>query len=431
MTVKSDLVKFVDTTKSLTFAILILVVLIVLFAWLSIKWQLGNMLAENISSVSPEAEKVAEYAVWLAPDDPVANWRLAISKSRSTLPSENKQSLEIFRRVVRLSPHDFYWWIELGSALEENNQIEASEIAFKKAVSLAPSYAYPRWRLGNFYLRRGEVEKSIAEFQEVLKHQTIYRQQVFAVLWNYFEQDPKVLIQAAGDNASAIADLAVFFAAKGLPNQSLQVWQKLSPDEKSRRESTAKAMAQGLFERKYFRSALEFSKQVGLDAEAEVGKIQNNGFEMPIDRESKAYFDWKVIPIEKTDVRFDTTQKHGGRRSLKIQFNGYSDMQYYHVYQTVAIEPSKKYRLSFWYRAEKIKSAGPPLIEILNASDYKMLKTSKSLEDSDEWQKQEIEFTTPEDAEGIVIRVARVVCGSQCPLFGTIWLDDFDLEQIR
>jgi tetratricopeptide (TPR) repeat protein len=427
----TNLTNFVDTRKPLARAILfLLVVLNFLFAWLSVKWQLGNMLAENTSPVKPEAEIVAEYAVWLAPDDPLSNWILASSKSRS-LSSETEQSLEVFKNVVRLAPYDFRWWLEFGSALEENNKIELAEIALKKAVSLAPSYAYPGWRLGNFYLRRGNVEKAIAEFQQASKHNTIYRQQIFSVLWNYFDQNPEILIKTVEDNPSAMADLAVFFAAKSRPNESLQVWQKLTPDERNRREPIAKVLAQGLFDKKHFRSSLEFSKQIGLDTEADIGKMQNGGFELPIDRESKAYFDWKVVPVEKTDVRLDATQKHSGKRSLRIQFNGYSALQYYHVYQTVVIQPAKKYRLAFWYRADKLKSAGPPLIEILNASDYKLIKSSKPIEDSTEWQKKEVEFITPEDTEAIVIRVGRVVCGSQCPLFGTIWLDDFELTEIH
>jgi len=427
----SNLTNFVNTRTPLARAILVLVVILTLvFAWFSVKWQLGNMLAENTSPVKPEAETVAEYAIWLAPDDPLSNWILASSKSRSFF-SKTEQSLESFKNAVRLAPYDFRWWLELGSALEENNEIELAESALKKAVSLAPSYAYPRWRLGNFYLRRGDVEKAIAEFQQASKHNSVYRQQIFSVLWDYFDQNPEILMKTVEDNPSAMADLAVFFATKSRPNESLQVWQKLTPDERNRRGPIAKVLAQGLFEKKHFRSSLEFSKEIGLDAEADIGKMQNGGFESPIDRESKAYFDWKVVPVEKTDVRLDATQKHSGRRSLRIQFNGYSGIQYYHVYQTVVIQSEKKYRLVFWHRAEKLKSAGPPLIEILNAGDYKLIKSSKPIEDSAEWQKQEVEFITPEGAEAIVIRVGRVVCGSQCPLFGTIWLDDFELTEIR
>ncbi|MFN3330610.1 MAG: hypothetical protein ACK419_06775, partial [Pyrinomonadaceae bacterium] len=227
-------VNFIDTKKQLGRVIqLLAIVLAVLFAWLSVKWQLGNMLAENTSPVSPDAEKVAEYAVWLAPDDPLANWVLAASKARS-ISSNSEQIVESFKNTVRLSPYDFRWWLELGSALEENDRIEQAEVALNKGVVLAPSYAYPRWRLGNFYLRRGKIESAINEFRQALRHNTIYRQQIFSVLWNYFDQNPEVLIQTVGDDSSAIVDLATFFAARGRPDESLLVWQKLSPEEKNR-----------------------------------------------------------------------------------------------------------------------------------------------------------------------------------------------------
>jgi len=39
-----------------------------------------------------------------------------------------------------------------------------------------------------------------------------------------------------------------------------------------------------------------------------------------------------------------------------------------------------------------------------------------------------VEFEVPETAEGILVRLDRAYCGDACPIFGSVWLDDFVLE---
>ncbi len=416
-----------DTQLTSTRLILAVMILgAVVFGWTGLKFQIANMLAESTNPLSPEAKLVAEYAVWFSSTDPIVRWFLA-SSSRDL---SSQERVALYEETVRLAPGDFRWWLELARAREEADEILTAEQAFEKAVSLAPAYVYPRWRSGNFYLRQGKTEKALQEFQILLQHNTKYRQQVFSVLWDYFDQDPKILEEIASKSPSSLVDLALFFAARNLPEESLAIWRKLDEKEKKEREQTAKVIAQGLFDKKFFRTAVEFSKEIGIDINAEREKISNGSFELSVSRESTAYFDWKVIPVEKTDVRLDPTRKKDGNRSLRIQFNGYAGVQFYHFYQTVAVEPSTRYALSFWYRAEKIKSAGPPIVEVISANDSKFIKASQPLTNTDEWKQGEIIFTTPENTEGITVRIARVICGEQCPLFGIIWLDDFQLKRL-
>lgn len=398
----------------------------IIFGWYAAKLQIANMIAENISPINAEAQQSAEYAFWLSPSDPMVNWFLASSK-RNLPPNE---TLKRYEETVRLAPNDFRWWTELARVREQLEDTELAEKAFNQAIYLAPSYVYPRWQAGNFYLRQGRVQQALQEFQKAIEHETIYRQQVFSVLWDYFNNDVEILKQIASSTPSSMVDLALFLAAKERPEESLMIWKSIKKHLKAEREQTARVIAQGLFDKKFFRSALEFSREIGIDQNAEQEKITNGGFESPIYLENQAYFDWRIIPAEKTNFTPDSLQKKEGKRSLRIQFNGFSGIQFYHFYQIVAIQPSTKYELTFWYKTEKIKSAGPPIVEVVNASDDKTIKASNPLVDAEDWKKEQIVFEIPENTEGIMIRIARVVCGSQCPLFGTIWFDDFQIRKL-
>jgi tetratricopeptide (TPR) repeat protein len=361
----------------------------------------------------------------------MSNWFLASSEKDVFTPEKLAASLEKYEKVARLAPFDYRWWIELGRAREQAENAAGAEAAFLRAVSLAPNYTYPHWQAGNFYLRQGATDKAFAELKKASENNPVYRQQVFSTIWDYFDKDTARLEQLAGDAPNVRSDLAFFYASKERADDALRVWNTLTPEQKKENESDAKIIAQALFEKKYFRAAVGFTRELGIETEAEAGKFQNAGFETETGRENDSYFSWKVITAEKVDVRFDRTQKHGGNRSLRIAFNGFSAAQYYQVYQIVAVEPNAKYRLSFWARGENLKSAGNPLIEIVNANDDKLIKASDAFPDgSSDWQEMKIEFVAPPNAEGVIVRVARAFCGAQCPLFGTIWLDDFQLTKL-
>lgn len=429
---RTEQLKFVDSRRlpvriALVFAILFALV----FAWLAVRWQIGNMLAEFTTTTEPNGQAVAEFAAAFAPGDPMANWFLASSERDIYTPEKLAASLEKYEKVVRLAPYDYRWWIELGRAREQAENDAGAEAAFLRAVALAPTYTYPHWQAGNFYLRQGETDKAFAELKKAAENNPVYRQQVFSTIWDYFDKDTARLEQLAGDAPNVRSDLALFYATKERAADSLRVWNTLTPEQKTENESDAKIIAQAFFEKKYFRSAVGFTREVGIETDAQAEKIQNAGFESSIGKENDSYFNWKVIPTEKVDVRLDPSQKRSGNRSLRIVFNGYAAAQYYQVYQIVAVEPNAKYRLNFWLRTENLKSAGNPLIEIVNANDEKPVKASEAFSDgTNEWQEMKIEFVAPPNAEGVLVRVARAFCGNQCPLFGSIWLDDFSISRL-
>jgi hypothetical protein len=92
------------------------------------------------------------------------------------------------------------------------------------------------------------------------------------------------------------------------------------------------------------------------------------------------------------------------------------------------VVPGNKYRLSFWVRTENLKSAGGPVLDIVNANDDKLIaKSAVFPTGSNDWQEMTVEFEAPANCSGISIRTARAYCGEDCPIIGTFWYDDFQL----
>lgn len=425
-------IKVLDARQlSVRVAIVVSIIFVLAFGWFAIRWQLGNMLAELTVPTEASARNTARIAADLAPGDPLANWLLVNTAAGAAKDEDDAAKFNI-GRVVKLSPADFRWWIEYGRDREQAGDFEAAETALQKAVGLAPNYVFPRWQLGNFYLRRSRSDEAFSELAQTASSGSVYREQVFSLGWEYFEQDTRRLEQIAGRAPDARADLAKFYAAKNRAEDSLRIWNTLTEAEKQSNQSGALVIARALYDKNLLRSAREFVRQIGIEPDAQAETVQNGGFEKPIGEAADVYFGWRVSPVEKIDVKLDPTQKREGNRSLRVAFSGYADPSLYIIYQMVTVEPKTRYRLSFWLRTENLQSAGAPNLEIYNTTDVKQIAASAPFPlGANDWRLMNVEFVTPENIEGVGLRTTRAFCGENCPITGAFWYDDFKLEKIK
>ena len=208
---------FVASSKQRNARIIIVaaVVVALLFGWVAIRRQLGNMFAEMTSANDPTASDVADLARSMAPSDPLGMWLKASLERSVFTPERTESAVLMFEQTVRLAPRDYRWWIELGRAYEQADKIDRAEIALRHAVDMAPTYNYPRWQIGNFYLRQGRPDEAFAELKLATLNNFTYREQVFSLAWDYFEKDPVKVEQLAPDQPDVYASLALFYAVRG------------------------------------------------------------------------------------------------------------------------------------------------------------------------------------------------------------------------
>lgn len=429
----SEQIKIVETKnwKGRAAAGLLIVVALV-FGWFSISWQLGNMFAALTPSNQPNARSIADFAHGLSPRDPITNWLKGNIEKDAFTQQSLENAVKNFEEAVRYAPDDYRYWLELGRAYEQVENFEKAEKAFQRAVAIAPNYSNVHWQIGNFYLRRGRDAEAFAGLGRSAETSAVYREQVFSVVWDYYEKDKTKLEQLAGGKPDMRAGLAKFYAAKELPEDSLRIWNTLSEEDKTRNQDIARLIAQALYDKRFFRSSIEFIRQLGIEPQAQGGTVQNGGFEAPIAADAKeAFFGWIYTRKERVEINTDPMKKKEGNKSLRFTFNGFTGIEIKNFLQIVTVESNKKYRLNFWLKTENLKSAGTPGIEIVNANDEKIIKAVVPFPSgTQDWTLTSIEFTSPPNAEAVAIRLDRGYCGDACPIVGTFWVDDFKLEAL-
>jgi len=267
-----DLILLNSKTAKMRIVLVGAIFFALVFAWFSIRWQIGNLLAYLTKVSDPNASEIADLAIRWTPGDPSAY------SLKAATGEDAAATIHALEEAVRRAPNDYRWRTELGRAYEQDEQLERAEFELKRAVQLAPNYSSARWHLGNYYLRRERTTEALTELKQAAENNPTYRDQVFSLAWDYFNKDGVQMESLVGDRPDLIARLSYFFAARGRAEDSLRSWNRLSDADKAKNVVIARAIGLGLFDQKHFAEALEFSRQFGAETEAVPETITNGSF---------------------------------------------------------------------------------------------------------------------------------------------------------
>src|SRR5215213_4012035 len=157
------------------------------------------MLAALTPSNAPNAKSVADLSHSLSPRDPIINWLKANVEKDTYTTQGLENAVTSLEESVRYAPEDYRYWLELGRAYEQIESFEKAEKAFRRAAAVAPNYSNVHWQIGNYYLRRGREADAFPALGKSAETSAVYREQVFSVVWDYFEKDKTRLEQLAGE----------------------------------------------------------------------------------------------------------------------------------------------------------------------------------------------------------------------------------------
>jgi hypothetical protein len=80
--------------------------------------------------------------------------------------------------------------------------------------------------------------------------------------------------------------------------------------------------------------------------------VWDGGFESDVTGEAYA---WRLARTSRSaQIGFDTQEKYSGKRSLRVSFDGSSDLAFYDVCQTVPTEAGTAYELSAWMKSKDL-----------------------------------------------------------------------------
>jgi Flp pilus assembly protein TadD len=408
------------------------VLLALVASWFVVRWYLGNTIAEYFHPEDYRLE-TAQMAVGLAPSDPLPHWRLGNLAQKELPPDQISLAIAEYEKAVSLSPNDYRFWMDFGSALEQAGEFDKAEKALREAVKLAPSYAYPHWYLGNLLLRTDRYTEGFAELQRASEANGEFQSQLFNLAWQVNKDDFESLKAAVGNTPAIRAAFSKYLIERGRYDDGLRLWNTLTATEKKESRFAADPIIGSLIKNQRYHQAMEIWNEVapGPAYDAELGHILDGGFENNLAHGPGAVFGWQVQSNSQVQIGIDAGQGHSGSRSLRVFFQVRSHIDTINVSQLVPVKPNTEYDLECYLKTEKLESAETPLVAIFNAADESSLAASSAAPSGNtNWQRISLSFKTDAKTEAVRVKMLRNSCSNSpvCPIFGTVWYDDFDLK---
>jgi hypothetical protein len=323
----------------------------------------------------------------------------------------------------------------LPATYDSAGDVADAEQAFRKARELYPVSADGAWRFGNFLLRQGRVPEAFQQIHDALAVDSRLTVSAISVCWRSTRDIDQILKAVLPDGPDENWGAIQFFVQAREPLAAMAVWKRIAAHHDSFPAPDAFPLLDMLIAtghvdeaRVVWNQALQ-AAAVPRESDASGSLVWNGGFENePLD----GGFDWRFLPIEGAEMRWDEEYLHSGRRSLRVDFDGKTNVDFENVWQYVPVSPSTSYRFSAFFRTEDLTTDSGIRFEIRDVSrPSNPARSTPNLVGSQSWAEQNLEVFTGPDTRLLQIVLRRThsdKLGNK--IRGTAWIDDVALVPV-
>ena len=412
---------------------IIAAILCIAAAWFFIKWNFANAISSRIDTTLPESKLVADWLTEMAPSDPQTHYTSALLLEKTFDPDDLTRSLREYELTAALSPNNYVMWLNLGKARSQNGDAEGAEVAYRRALELAPNYSTIQWVYGNSLLRQGDTDEGFALIARSAASSPDYSRTAVATALQYFNGDLAQVRRVLGDDEVTNAALVTALAGGQRFDEALEAWSKLDAEDKLDKfnklgETLAGQMAEA---RKYQLAAQVAADIRAIDAEKPVvGQVGNGGFENGVKLRYADLFEWQIAEGGEPQIGLSEAQKRSGNYALFMVFNAFDTASFRGVSQIVPVVPGAEYEYQLFYRSD-LKTSAILKWEIADAATTAPIASTPPMALSADWTSLKAKFIVPSGGDGVVIRLVREGCtGLTCPMTGKAAFDDFSMRRL-
>jgi tetratricopeptide (TPR) repeat protein len=343
-----------------------------------------------------------------------------------------EQAAADYERAVQANPHSDRDWLELAGIYERQGQISRAQAAYERAQHNHPISPVVAWAYGNFVLRQGNASEACSRFRKALQTDPELTEVATGVWWKsglYASQPVAKLLPSENRYYFKALD---YFGRQNEINAGLRVWDELLMlGQHFRLPQALPFIDEVIFAdrvgdaQRMWRQALDFSRWPR-DAQEESSLIFNGGFEHDF---ANGGFDWREQESADISFAFDTEVAHSGARSLRVTFNGKSNLDFQHVLQYVAVEQAHRYRFEAYLRSSALSTDRGMRFLIADPLHPAMPQIfTEDITGTQPWTRIEAEYVAGPETRFVSIVLRRTPSLKfDNKLGGTVWVDDVSL----
>lgn len=375
-----------------------------------------------------------ETAARLEPQN-ADNWYLLGRYWQYTLEDANaSRAIQNYRHALSLNPASADIWLDLATAYETEGDLPNARAAFLQAKRAYPLSAAVSWRYGNFLLRQDEVPQAFAEIRRAAFADPKRSAEAFSRCWRVDPHIDAILDTVLPPDRDGYLDVIRELGAQSQFAAALTVWQRLVSIHPALKLSDAIPLSDLLIQnqqvadaRRVWNDAVRLSN-MPQNIDAPGSALWDGGFETGV---RGGAFAWAFgTPSGGVQVSVDSRQKHSGKYSLRLTFDGRHNVNFASVCNNAEVRPETKYRLSAWVRTEALTTDQGVRLLLNSYFDSRPAGSAVTpdMQGTHPWTLIESPWTSGKDvryARVCVVRYTSAKFDSQ--IHGSAWVDDVAL----
>jgi hypothetical protein len=157
--------------------------------------------------------------------------------------------------------------------------------------------------------------------------------------------------------------------------------------------------------------------------------VWDGGFESDVIGEAYA---WRFARTSRSaQIGFDTQERYSGKRSLRVSFDGSSDVAFYDVCQTVPVEAGTAYELSAWMKSKDLTTDQGVRIELRPGIPGQTGAITADVRGTQPWTRFAAVWPGAKENQETQICLRRDASDQEDnKIRGTAWVDDVALTPI-
>jgi tetratricopeptide (TPR) repeat protein len=365
------------------------------------------------------------------------NWYLLGRYWQYTLDEPDPgRAIANFRRALSLDPRSADVWLDLGTVYESEGDFSSALAAYMQARTVYPASAAVAWRYGNFLLRQGDINDAFAEIRRAVYADPKRSAEAFSRCWRVDPDVLGVLTNIIPPDRAPYLDVIRELAAADQLAATLTVWQRLVSIHPLMSPGDVTFFTDFLFQKGHFsdahrvwQDALRLSDVVTGDPPGSV--LWNGGFESNVRGGVFAWASPAMPPGVQAGV--DSGQKHSGKQSLRLFFNGKYNTNFDGICADAEVRPETTYRFSAWVRTQSLTSDEGVRFRLYSFSDTNVSSFTDSQDSrgTQPWTRIEMPWSASKDVHHLRVCVLRNASHGFDPrIQGTAWIDDVSIVPV-
>ena len=347
---------------------------------------------------------------------------------------ESQQAVEAYRRAASLNPLDPGIWKELSNTHLERGEPEKAEAALRGELVAFPHSPQASWRLANFLLIRGRTAEAFPYLKAAASHEPNLRAPVFDLAWKLLTDPEVILRELIPADPQTRADYLQFLLRRGKLTEAYPVWKEVSnassPAIVRLGNSYVEVLANAGMGTEAARVWKELLAITGRPDPRPSDELLTNGdFELDL---FNAGLDWRLIKGSGYQIDLDAFTFQNGTRSLRVTFDGTANLDFGAVWQTVPVEPNRKYRFQGYLKTDHITTDNGLFFTIFSLGaprEEAFSHLTENLVETLGWVREQLDFQTGPHTRVVIVHLRRSLSRKLNNLIqGKAWIDNLSLK---